>query len=198
MPGNDFTEGVRPGGLTSGPEIRILLCYILDSVGSSVTKNQLEEVLLGEALVNYFALAESIAQLIAQNLVVEDEQGLVLTERGQTVGRTLFQDLPRTVRDTAVRGVIRAQQFASKKAAHRSEIIANDRGRTVQCTIDDTAGALLKLDLYMPDDLSAEAVRDLFIEKGDVVYKLVLAALTNNRTLVERALSEMSLPIDNT
>ena len=34
MPANDaFTAGVRPGGLTSSTEIRLLLCYLVKNAG---------------------------------------------------------------------------------------------------------------------------------------------------------------------
>lgn len=187
----DFTEGVRPGGLTGGTEIRILLCYILSSVNSPVTKLQLEEVLLGEELVNYFALAESLALIKEQKLVTENEEGFVITEAGRTVGQTLAKDVPATVRDTAVRGLVRAQQYAAKKANHKSEITSGEIGRHVNCSIDDGTGCLFSMSVYMPDELTADVVKQGFIENGDTVYKLVLAALTGNRTLASDALKSL-------
>ncbi|MDL2214311.1 DUF4364 family protein [Clostridia bacterium OttesenSCG-928-O13] len=186
-----FNEGVKPGGLTTSTEIRILLCYLLDSVDSPVSRSQVEEALLGEELVNYFAMAESLSQLRSQGLIDGDDSGYTITDAGRTVARTLAQDVPRTVRDAAIRGVIRAQQYASKAAAHRCEIEKTAKGRVVHCSIGDEAGSLFELSLYMPNDLSAQAVRDMFVEHGDGVYKLVLAALTGNRTLAEKALNEI-------
>lgn len=191
MSANNFNEGVKLGGLTTTAEIRILLCYIMDSLDMPVSRAQLEEVLLGEELVNYFAMAESLTQLILQKLLVENSGMLCITEQGRTVARNLAQDVPRTVRDTAVRGVIRAQQYAAKAAAHKSEVIKTGTGRNVVCSIGDDIGPLFKLELYMPDDLTAKAVQKKFIENGDFVYKLVLAALTENRTMMEHTLQEL-------
>lgn len=191
MDNGAFTEGVKPGGLTSSTEIRILLCYLIDSVAAPVTRQQIEEALLGEELVNYFAMAESLSQLAAQGLIEETPSGYTITESGHTVASTLAHDVPRTVRETAVRGVIRAQQYASKAAAHKCEISKDEKGRRVSGSIEDDAGPLFRLELYMPDDLSAEKVRDKFIENGDTVYKLVLAALTENRDLAEKALADL-------
>ncbi len=186
-----FTEGVKPGGLTNSLEIRILLCYILDTAKAPVKRELLEEILVGEELANYFAMADGIGQLLEQNLVTEGADGFSITPAGETVARTLADEVPRTVRDTAVRGVIRAQQFAANSAVHKSEIEKLANGRLVKCSIDDDAGPLFSLGLYMPDDLSAEAVKTSFIEQGDVVFKLVLAALTQNRQLAEKALGEL-------
>lgn len=186
-----FTEGVRPGGLTSGTEIRILLCYLLDSVNAPVSREEIESVLLGEELVNYFVMAESLSQLKEAGLVIEDEQGFSITDAGKTVGRTLSSEVPRTIRDVAVRGVIQAQQYKAKAAAHKSKIQKQGAGNLVQCSIEDEGGTLFSMDLYMPDELSAQTVKEKFIENGDEVYKLVLAALTDNRSLAERALLKL-------
>ena len=186
-----FTEGVKPGGLTSGTEIRILLCYILNNVTLPVSRKQLEDVLLGEELANYFAMADSMAQLMDQGLVTESKAGYTLTEEGKTVAQTLGEEVPRSVRETAVRGVIRAQQYEAKAASNKSEVIKDESGRLVRCSIGDETGALFRLELYMPDDLSANTVRETFIDKGDEVYKLVLAALTNNKLLAEESLKKL-------
>lgn len=186
-----FAEGVKPGGLTTGTEIRILLCYLLDSVPPPVSRAQIEEVLLGEELVNYFGLAESMAQLIQQGLVTGDDSGYTITDAGRTVAQNLADDVPRTVKEAAVRGVIQAQQYAANMAAHHTKIDKLPNGRVVHCAIGDETGPLFQMDLYMPDDLSANAVKNCFVEKGDEVYKLVLAALTGNQALAKKVLEEL-------
>lgn len=197
MSDQSFTEGVKPGGITTGTHTRILLCYLLDSIDAPVRHEQLEEVLLGEELTNYFVMTESLSQLAKQGLIAESDVGYTVTDSGKTVARTLAEDVPRTVRDTAVRGVIRAQQFAAKADVHKSEVVKEEHGRIVQCSIGDETGPLFKMELYMPDDLSADSVRNQFIENGDEVYKLVLAALTDNRAMAERALLHLKKPADN-
>ncbi len=190
----NFYEGVRPGGLTSSTEIRILLCYILDMAPAPVSRRQLEDVLLGEELVNYFAMAESLQQLAAQNLVTEKRGMFTLSEQGRTVAKNLAHSVPRTVRETALRGVILAQQYAAKKAVHQAEVEKRDNRRSVKCRIGDEAGPLFSLELYMPDDLSAAAAKEMFIDHGDAVYKLVLAALTQNREAAAKALDVLGAP----
>lgn len=196
MPSSAFNEGVKPGGLTHGTEIRILLCSMLDAIDAPVSRAQLEEVLLGEALVNYFAMAESLGQLAEQGLVAGDEKGYTLTEAGRTVAHTLAQDLPRSVREAAVRGIIKVQQYAARAAQHKSEIVENGKGRTVNCRIEDAGGRLFEMSLFMPNEPTARAVRDKFVSSGDTVYKLVLAALTGDERMAKQALAEMKEPTD--
>ncbi len=195
MADNLFTEGVKPGGLTTGTETRILLCYLLDSVDAPVSREQIQDALLGEELANYFLLAEGLGQLLEQGLITGDDTGYSITESGRTVGKTLADDLPRTIRDAAVRGVIRAQRYAAKEAVHQCEIVKGETGgRQVRCAIVEPAGALFEMNLYMPDTLSAEAVRGKFVESGDEVYALVLAALTDDEPLARRSLEQLKNP----
>ena len=56
MPADAFTAGVKPGGLTSVTEIRILLCYLIKTAGP-VSREVLENALMQEQLVNYFELS---------------------------------------------------------------------------------------------------------------------------------------------
>ena len=46
MAGNAFTAGVKPGGLNSSTEIRILLCYLIKNAASPLTGEDLEAALL--------------------------------------------------------------------------------------------------------------------------------------------------------
>lgn len=184
MSDHSFFEGVKPGGLTTSTEIRILLCYILENVTLPVSRAQLDEVLLGEELVNYFVLAQSLAELKEQGLIKGDDSGYALTESGRTIGKTLAMDLPKTVRQTAIRGLIAAQQYAAKKAEYNAEIMPSENGFTVQCKIKDFTGELFSLSIYMPDSLSANLVKEKFIKNGNEIYALLLGSLTNNRNIV--------------
>ena len=62
-----FTAGVKMGGLTNDTEIRILLCYLIKSVGP-VTREAMEAALLQEELVNYFEFVGALNDLVAQQI----------------------------------------------------------------------------------------------------------------------------------
>ena len=72
MAGNAFTAGVKPGGLTTSTEIRILLCYLIQHAGTPLSQGELETALLGEEHVNYFELASNLSDLLEQGFVREE------------------------------------------------------------------------------------------------------------------------------
>ena len=108
-----FTAGVKMGGLTNDTEIRILLCYLIKSVGP-VTREAMEAALLQEELVNYFEFVGALNDLVAQGLAIEGANGYTITDKGTTVAQTLSEDLPRSVRESAILAVIRIQSWVHK------------------------------------------------------------------------------------
>ena len=91
----------------------------------------------------------------------------------------LGYDLPRSVRESAARAVVRLQSWRRKAAQHKAEVQATPEGFAVDCSIADMGGEVLRLRLAMPDRLSAEAARKGFVENGSEVYRLLLACLTD-------------------
>lgn len=181
MAGNAFLYGVKPGGLTGDAEVRVLLCYLIRNA-APLTRENIENALLSEQLVNYFELSGSLADLEEQKLVTLDENGVYnITPKGEAVTDELeFDLLPRSVRESAVRAAIRAQQRVRKADQHKAVLSKTTNGYQVQGTINDLGQPVFSIQLSLPDRRTAEMVKDAFIEKGDTIYAMVLNALTNH------------------
>ena len=110
-----FTAGVKPGGLTDDTQIRILLCYLIKTAGP-LTRDTLQGALLQEQLVNYFEFADALAEVQKQGLVTCTDEQYSITDKGASVASTLAHDLPRTVRESAIRAVMQIQSRASDAA----------------------------------------------------------------------------------
>ena len=118
MSANDaFTAGVRPGGLTSSTEIRLLLCYLVKNAGP-ITRQEIENALMEEALVNYFEIGSCLDDISKQALVTLTGDSYTITDKGRKVAQELAYDLPRSVRERAVAAVLRCQTWARKEAKY--------------------------------------------------------------------------------
>ncbi len=179
LAGNAFLYGVKPGGLTRDEEVRVLLCYVVRNA-APLTREDIEDALLSEQLVNYFELSGSLADLKEQQLVDVDENGFYsITPKGITVTDELELDLlPRSVRETAVRAAIRAQKRNRMADQHKAVIEKTASGYVVKCSIEDLDQAVFAVNLSLPDHATAELVKNAFVEKGDSIYAMVLNALT--------------------
>ena len=89
MAGNAFTAGVKPGGLTTSTEIRILLCYLIQHAGTPLSQGELETALLGEELVNYFELASNLSDLLEQGFVREENGRYTILPAGADIAEAL-------------------------------------------------------------------------------------------------------------
>ena len=102
MQNDALDAGIRPGGLRSKQDIKILICYILEKTGLKLSCQSLEQALISSQLVNYFEVSDCISDLIAKgNLKIEDEY-CVLTSSGSRIAAELEESLPPSVRDRAV------------------------------------------------------------------------------------------------
>ena len=181
MPERDaFTAGVRPGGLTSSTEIRLLLCYLVQHSGP-ITREQLETALLDAQLVNYFEIGSCLDDIRRQGLVQCEEGEYTITPKGRRVARELTGDLPLTVRERAVAAVVKAQLWTRKQAEYSAVVSQRSDGHcTVRCMINRLDEKLFCLELGMPDRLTAELVKKQFILTGNEIYQLLINKLTED------------------
>lgn len=181
-----FTAGVKPGGLTDNTQIRILLCYLVKTAGP-LTRDTLQGALLQEQLVNYFEFADALADVEKQQLVVlDEEERYSITEKGSTVADTLAYDLPRTVRESAIRAVMQIQSWKHKAAMNRARIEEEDGEYVVWCAIGDMGSDVFRLQLAMPDKLTAETIKNNFTAHGSEIYSKVMDMLTQPSTEEDR------------
>ena len=181
-----FTAGVKPGGLTDNTQIRILLCYLVKTAGP-LTRDTLQGALLQEQLVNYFEFADALADVERQQLVsLDDDERYSITDKGSTVADTLAFDLPRTVRESAIRAVMQIQSWKHKAAMNRARIEEEDGEYVVWCAIGDMGSDVFRLQLAMPDKLTAETIRNNFTAHGSEIYSKVMDMLTQPSTEEDR------------
>lgn len=173
-----FTAGVKPGGLTSSTEIRLLLCYLVQNAGP-LTRQEIETALMEEQLVNYFEIGSCLDDIARQELVRLSGEKYSITEKGRRVAQELGYDLPRSVRERAVAAVLQAQTWARKEAEYSARITEQPDGHcTILCTVKGLDEELFSLQLGMPDRMTAEFVKKRFILRGNEIYQLLINKLT--------------------
>ena len=178
MSANDaFTAGVRPGGLTSSTEIRLLLCYLVKNAGP-ITRQEIENALMEEALVNYFEIGSCLDDITKQALVTLTGDSYAITDKGRKVAPALAYDLPRTVRESAIRAVMQIRSWRHRAASNRAVVQEKDGQFSVVCSIADMGSDVFRMELAMPDKLTAEMIKNNFIAHGSDIFPKLLNALT--------------------
>ena len=96
---DSFSEGVELGGLRTKNEIKILIGYLLSRLDTPLKREQLDEIICGEELANYFEMSQALSELADSGNVKIRDNELSITEKGKKNSETLEHDIPFTVRE---------------------------------------------------------------------------------------------------
>ena len=109
----------------------------------------------------------------------ETMQGALLQEQlVNYFADTLAYDLPRTVRESAIRAVMQIRSWRHRAASNRAVVQEKDGQFSVVCSIADMGSDVFRMELAMPDKLTAEMIKNNFIAHGSDIFPKLLNALT--------------------
>ncbi len=189
MPYDTFIGGVKPGGLNSQRHIKILLCYLINSVQNPLSEQEIKDALTGEELVNYFELANMLSEMVNESLVKKEEDKYYILTKGKHIAEALSSEVPITIREIALKSAIRMQRFAYKSATNKARAERlKDGSYNVLCSLEDRGDTIFSFSINMPDKMSADFACEHFVENGDTVYALMLAGITGNFEISRKAL----------
>ena len=177
-----FTGGVEPGGLWNRNDIRILICYLLNSVNAPLSGDDISGILQGKALANYFEVGDALAALQKLGNVSRDEEGCyTVTETGREIADSLDATLPLSVRDKALEAAFTLLADARARRDNRVDVEKTANGCRVTCHISGGEEMdLMTISLYVPDEAQADMVKRNFHRDPTGVYKLLLSSLTGD------------------
>lgn len=190
-----FTEGVVPGGLRNRSEIGVLVCYMLDSAGQPIPKDNLIEIICENGFANYFETVNAISELIRNNNVVYSEKeinSLTLTKNGRLISSQLNMSLSLSIRQKAAAAVSKLIQKRKTESENPVTITkAEGGGYQVNMKITDGMRDLMSLTIFVPDISEANAVKRSFHRNPERVYSIMLAAVIGEKDMIKNALEEL-------
>lgn len=178
-----FSAGVEPGGLHEDYEIKILICYLLSALKDPLSKSQMNEVLTGNGLVNYFQFADALEELVQDGhiKVIEEMRPegefYRLLPKGKMTALEFERSLPLTVREKSVNSALQIQKKARLRSQNKAEIEKTKDGYIVTCLMKDIGSDLLQLSLFVPTKEQAERVKERFLDDPEILYRSVLDSL---------------------
>lgn len=188
-----FTAGVEPGGLRSKNDIKILICYLLNSISTPLSEEDIMTVLQEHSLTNYFEAAAAISDLKNMNNIssLDNSNLYTVTESGKMIAKQLNASVPISARDKAVSAAINLLSKKQREKENTVEISKIDNGYSVKCTVSGGSTEMLSFTLYVPDILQAEQVKKNFQNRPDLIYRIILAGVTMNSDLIKDVLNEV-------
>jgi hypothetical protein len=193
MKSNAFSAGVNPGGLRNTQEIKVLICYILSNIGTEIKKSDLISALQNAGISNYFETSEAFSDLKSNdNLIcVDDEKEMyTVSESGKVISEQLSRSLPHIIKGKSIEVINAFINTLKNRNENTVKIEKNNRGYNVTCGISgDEDFNLMSFTLYVPDIDQAAMVKENFHKNPGIIYRSVLAMLTQNGELLKESIA---------
>ncbi len=178
------SAGVNPiGGLFSTAEIKILICYILNTIREPIPANLLTNTLHYEGIANAFEVSDAIASLEKSGHIKVGEpksDAYIITEEGTHISDTLEDSLTYNVRKRSVNAALK--MLARFKNARDTEIkITHEDDRTyICCSAIDRGSPFLSIKLLVGDDIQATMIKEKFLDDAQELYPKIIKLLTED------------------
>lgn len=177
-----FSEGIAPGGLREKSEIKLLLCYLLKMVDKSLTKTQINDILLEYPIANYFEVNEALSELVKSGTVISDirenDEVFTITHKAKFEVSTIERSLPRSIREKAVSAALGVLTRDKIKNECDVTVEQKDGGYYVTFGIDDVGVKLMGLTVFVADASQVEIVKKNFFSNAVSIYSNIISSLT--------------------
>lgn len=178
-----LTQDVGIGGVRSKLGIRVLLCYILKNVNSSVSRTAFSEILTSTELVNFFEINPALDSLyetgLAERVSKEDDDYFTITKDGISVAEKLQTDIPLVAREKALTVAFTVVARERLKGTVDYKIEKTESGCYVTLTVCDAGEIMMQTKLFAADYLQAQLVGENFMKAPEKLYSGIIDALTH-------------------
>ncbi len=175
---NVVVPGIGVGAMSDKYQIKVLICYLLHSVPSPLSKEQLGAVFQEGQYVNYFSFCDALQELTdAGHLSLDSDGRYILEPLGVEIAKRLERNLPKSLRDNVVTAAMHLIAQLKVERENEVRILPHQNGFMVHCTSHDGSFVILKLELYAPDQIQAERIRERFLADPAGIYQQVAGLL---------------------
>lgn len=176
-----FAHGIEFGGLRNILDIKILVCYILNSVKIPMARNQICDTLQKNGLANYFDINSALDELLENKAIKESEvagESLIsITPKGSNSAKELENHLLHGMRETAVKTALNIIARARSEKENNVNVKKVDNGYDVTFEIESNGDRLLSLTLNVADEWQAEQLKDGFLDDPGALYSDIINRL---------------------
>ncbi len=176
-----FNEGIEPGGLRNKNEIKLLICYLLKTMDMPISRDQIGNIIQDQSIANYFETMDAISDLLTNGSItsdyIDDKEFLSITDLGRGACEVVEKDLPKTVREKAIKSALKLMTLEKNERDNDVKIEPCEDGYTISFTMKDKDTVLMELSMFVGDSAQADKLKANFIEEPARVYSTILASL---------------------
>lgn len=172
-----FSQGVEPGGLRSKTHIKLLVNYLVANIREPINSNVIIEALQIHGLANYFEVTQAVDDLIENGNLSEADGMLYITPKGVVSLGELSEELPNTVKETALADAMKLILLEKRESENTVDIKKTENGYFVTFRVMHKDLPLMELTVYAADLEQAEQLKSNFLRDPAHVYSTIAASL---------------------
>ena len=131
----------RTGFIQNELDLKLLVLYIMSRTAAPVTFNQLLDVALCDAGVDYFSLTEVVGHLVETGHLEQTGQVYAITEKGRRNSEICESSLPYSIRMRCDENLVRLNDVLKRAALVQTDLKPNGDGTcTVRLFFSDDSG----------------------------------------------------------
>ena len=189
MENDIFKAGVKPGSPGTQVEVKMLLCYLLSSLGQPISFDQLYGALSGQKLVNYFELTHALSKLLETGHISQKAQSepvvYAATALGARAGKEFENNLPLTVREKSLAACkLLFEQERRLSLVEITQTPREDGGYMLELTLPEDGGQLVSVRVFAPTEKDCENFRRRFLNAPLTIYKGIVALLSGDEEIL--------------
>lgn len=174
---NAFSDGVEPGGLRNRTQIKILITYVVSKLSTPIKDSMMIEALQLHGLANYFEISQAIDELLDNGNLSTADGLLYVTPKGALSVNELSQELPKSVKETALADAMNLQLLEKREGENTVEVRKAENGYYVTFKVIHKEETLMDLTVYAADIEQAEEIKHNFLKRPSHVYSTVITSL---------------------
>lgn len=176
-------------------DAKLLFCYVLYSIGESVSKDVLITAMQQYGYINYFIASAAFSELLKDGSIDKDEKNenfYKTTEKGDLIAKELKRNLPLSIREKALCATINLQSKLKREKENKVVIEKTKNGFLVKGEISGGENiTLMSFSTYVPDEIQAELIKKNFRDSPELFYECMLASLTQNKSIIKSMLEKL-------
>ncbi len=163
---------------------KILLCYLMNKLNRPVGEEQLHEIAMQSEVINHFYYSEALEELIRTGALSRcTENGICcinIEEKGRLGAEYFDLSVPAPFR----RKILETAYSYFAEIRHSNECTCEtapaENGCVLRFSISDGNIALMKTELYAPDEEQADLIAERLKRNPSEFYRRVITALLSN------------------
>ena len=176
-------DRITPENLFDSGDIKVLICYLLATVGEAVPATETAQLFHYEGISNYFDVKTAFYDLERDGHIEKTTGGkdmYRISDKGKLLGNTLKESISPILRDKVYRAVVKMLARYKYERDTDITITAQPGGYLLTCRMMSGETTLCSYSILLPNEAQANALKEQILTDPKYYYDAFIKFLTED------------------